>query len=78
MTAMSNVKRYECTVKVEVAFIPEQSDIENNRYAFAYHVTITNTGNIAAQLISRHWIITEGTANSRRSKVWVLLAHSHC
>ena len=40
-------------------FIAEQSDIEHNRYAFEYHVKITNTGNIAAQLISRHWIITE-------------------
>jgi ApaG protein len=48
-------------------FIAEQSDIERNRYAFEYHVKITNTGNIAAQLISRHWIITE--ANGAQQEV---------
>lgn len=56
---MSSATHYKCTVTVEAVFIAEQSDIEHNRYAFEYHVKITNTGNIAAQLISRHWIITE-------------------
>ena len=65
---MSNVKHYECTVKVEVTFIPDQSDIEHNRYAFAYHVTITNTGNVAAQLISRHWIIAEANGELQEVK----------
>ena len=65
---MSNVKHYECTVKVEVTFIPDQSDVEHNRYAFAYHVTITNTGNIAAQLISRHWIVTEADGETQEIK----------
>jgi len=65
---MSNVKHYECTVKVEVTFITDQSDVEHNRYAFAYHVTITNTGNIAAQLISRHWIVTEADGETQEIK----------
>ncbi|MFZ3086865.1 MAG: Co2+/Mg2+ efflux protein ApaG [Methylotenera sp.] len=65
---MSNVKHYECTVKVEVTFIPDQSDVEHNRYAFAYHVIITNTGNIAAQLISRHWIVTEADGEKQEIK----------
>ncbi len=56
---MANAKRYECTVTVEVEFLPDQSDITLNRYTFAYHIKITNTGNVAAQLISRHWIINE-------------------
>ncbi|TFW72580.1 Co2+/Mg2+ efflux protein ApaG [Methylotenera oryzisoli] len=64
---MSSDKHYECTVKVEVTFIAEQSDIEHNQYAFAYHVTIINTGNVAAQLISRHWVITE--ANGERKEI---------
>lgn len=64
---MSSAKHYECTVKVEVTFLAEQSDVELNRYAFAYHVTITNTGNIAAQLISRHWIVTE--ANGKQQEI---------
>ena len=53
---MTSAKHYECTVKVEVEFISDQSDIAQNHYAFAYHVKIANTGNVAAQLISRHWI----------------------
>lgn len=56
---MAQKNHYECTVKVEATFIPDQSDVAQNRYAFSYHVTITNTGNVAAQLISRHWVIVE-------------------
>lgn len=64
---MSN-KRYECTVSVVAAFIPEQSDIEHNQYAFAYTIKITNTGNVTAQLISRHWYITEADDEQREVK----------
>lgn len=56
---MAHKNHYECTVKVEATYIPDQSDVTLNRYVFSYHVTITNTGNIAAQLISRHWVIVE-------------------
>ncbi|HSH54478.1 MAG TPA: Co2+/Mg2+ efflux protein ApaG [Methylotenera sp.] len=62
---MANTKHYECSVTVEATFIPEQSDIEHNRYAFAYHVKITNTGNVPAQLISRHWIISEASGEQQ-------------
>lgn len=65
---MSSAKHYECTVTVEASFIPEQSDIQHNRYAFAYHIVITNTGNMPAQLISRHWIITEATGVAQEVK----------
>lgn len=51
--------RYEFTIKVDTAFVAEQSDDEQNRYVFSYTVTITNTGSVAAQLISRHWVITD-------------------
>lgn len=56
---MATTTNYECSVVVETTFIAEQSDITQNRYAFAYHVTINNTGTVAAQLISRHWVITD-------------------
>lgn len=65
---MTDEKHYECSVTVEAVFIPEQSDIEQNRYAFAYFVKITNTGNIPAQLISRHWIITGGDGDQKEVK----------
>lgn len=58
---MTSHKQYEFSVTVETAFVPDQSDLEQNRYVFSYTITITNTGTIAAQLISRHWVITDAT-----------------
>lgn len=52
-------QKYEITVRARSTFLPEQSDLEDGRYVFAYTITITNTGSEPAQLISRHWIITD-------------------
>jgi ApaG protein len=52
-------KRYEITVKARSTFVPEQSDEDGGRFVFAYTITITNTGTVAARLISRHWLITD-------------------
>jgi ApaG protein len=52
--------RYEFSVQVVPRYLPEQSDPDESRYLFAYTVTIRNTGDVAAQLLSRHWIITDG------------------
>ncbi|MCS7101463.1 MAG: Co2+/Mg2+ efflux protein ApaG [Burkholderiaceae bacterium] len=52
--------KYEFSVSAVPHYLPEQSAPEANRYVFAYTVTIRNTGEVAAQLISRHWIITDG------------------
>lgn len=54
-------KRYEFTMQVEPAYIDEQSDPAQERYVFSYTITITNTGSVAAQLISRHWVITDAS-----------------
>ena len=47
-------------VEVATRYLDEQSDPAANRFAFAYTITIRNTGTVAAQLIDRHWIITDG------------------
>lgn len=52
-------KPYDITVKARTVYIADQSDPARDRYVFAYTITITNTGGAAAQLLSRHWIITD-------------------
>ena len=59
ISPMATGKKHEITVTTRTAYIPEQSDPESGRYVFAYTITLKNTGNVAAQLISRHWIITD-------------------
>ena len=56
---MADPEKYDITVAVKTAYLADQSDPSRNRYVFAYTVTIANTGAVAAQLISRHWIITD-------------------
>jgi ApaG protein len=54
---MSLMAKYRFRVDVEPQFLPEQSEPAQDLYSFAYTITITNTGEVPAQLISRHWII---------------------
>jgi ApaG protein len=56
------IKKYDITVSTRTTFIPDQSDAVNGRYVFAYTITITNSGEVPAQLVSRHWIITDADA----------------
>lgn len=64
---MAESTKYEINVTTQVEFIPEQSSEEQDRFVFAYTITITNVGTIPAQLISRHWIITD--ANNQVQEV---------
>jgi ApaG protein len=50
---------YQMTVTVKTQYLEDQSDPDRSHYVFAYAVTIKNSGNVAAQLISRHWVITD-------------------
>lgn len=50
---------YEFTVSVRTQYLDEQSDPDNSHFVFVYTITIRNTGQVAAQLISRHWVITD-------------------
>ena len=54
-------------VAVVTTYLPGHSKPELGQYAFAYTITITNNGDVAAQLISRHWIITD--ANGKVQEV---------
>ncbi|MCY1418581.1 Protein ApaG [compost metagenome] len=52
--------RYQIDVSVVTRFLKEQSDPENDRFAFAYTITVQNNGSVPAKLMSRHWLITNG------------------
>jgi ApaG protein len=58
---------YQFSVSVRPQFVPEHSRPDEDKFLFAYTVTIRNTGDVAAQLISRHWIITD--ANNKVEEV---------
>jgi ApaG protein len=64
---MNQDPRYNISVSVETEFLPEQSDPEHDRYVFAYTVTVVNEGDVAAQLLTRHWIIRD--ANEKIEEV---------
>jgi len=59
--------KYDIRVSTESAYLESQSEPAAKRYAFAYTITIANTGSVAAQLLSRHWLITD--ANGRIQEV---------
>lgn len=56
---MATDKKHEISVSTRTIYIPDQSDPDSSRYVFAYTINIKNTGSVAAQLISRHWVITD-------------------
>ena len=56
---MADEKQYAVEVAAATQYLAEQSDEAAGRYVFAYTIRLRNTGKVAAQLISRHWIITD-------------------
>src|SRR5690554_326732 len=54
------MKPYDIVVSVTPRYLPDQSAPDEQHYVFAYTVRISNRGQQAAQVISRHWIITDG------------------
>lgn len=67
--------RPEFTCTVVVRPLPEQTDAETDQYAFAYTITIRNTGDVTAQLVARHWVITD--SNGRVDEVRGLAVVGH-
>jgi ApaG protein len=58
---------FDIRIQVATSYIDEQSEPDADRYVFAYTITISNNGDVAAKLLSRHWIITD--ANGKVQEV---------
>ncbi|MDW5441512.1 Co2+/Mg2+ efflux protein ApaG [Polaromonas sp. SM01] len=67
--------KYQFSCEVLPHYLPEQSAPEDDVYGFAYTVTITNTGDVAAQLISRHWIISDAKGHTEEIKGLGVIGH---
>ena len=67
--------RHAFEVQVLPQFLPEQSAPEQGLWSFAYTITITNAGEIPAQLISRHWIITNELGETEEVKGLGVVGH---
>jgi ApaG protein len=72
---MAESKKYEISVAAETHYLADQSDPQDGRYVFAYNITIRNTGNIAAQLISRHWIINDAESHVQEVRGLGVVGH---
>jgi ApaG protein len=72
---MARMSRPEFTCTVKVQPLPEQSDPDAGQHAFAYTVTIVNTGDITAQLIARHWIISDETGSTHEVRGLAVVGH---
>jgi len=60
---MDEGSRQAITVDVKTAYLADRSEPSRNQFVFAYTITLTNTGDAPAQLISRHWVITDADHN---------------
>jgi ApaG protein len=63
------MEKKHCDIRIQVAtsYVDHESEPDSDRYVFAYTITISNSGDIPAQLISRHWVITD--ANGKVQEV---------
>lgn len=64
---MTEKSSYTIDVQVETRFVPDQSKPGDNRYVFAYTITLRNAGDMPARLLTRHWMITD--ANGKVEEV---------
>jgi ApaG protein len=67
--------KYSFRVEVEPQYLPEQSAPAQDVYGFSYTITVTNTGEVPAQLISRHWMIVNAVGEVEEVKGLGVVGH---
>ncbi len=70
---MPRMSKPEFTCSVRVQHLPEQS--KGDEQAFAYTVTINNTGNVTGQLIARHWVIVDANGHTEQVRGLAVVGH---
>lgn len=62
---MADQDKHQIQIDVRTTYLSGQSEPGQNRYVFAYTITITNAGSVPARLMTRHWIITDANEQKR-------------
>ncbi|HSW52199.1 MAG TPA: Co2+/Mg2+ efflux protein ApaG [Sulfuricaulis sp.] len=62
---MTASDKHQIQIDVRTSYLPGQSEPGQNRYVFAYTITITNAGSVPARLVTRHWIIIDANEQKR-------------
>lgn len=65
---MTSDPQHNITVEVETQYVEGQSEPDSDRYVFSYTIIIRNEGSVPAQLLSRHWVITDANGNVQEVK----------
>ena len=65
----------EFKTSVIVRHLPEQTDAQAGQYAFSYTITIVNSGDTTAQLIARHWIVTDANGHAEEVRGLAVVGH---
>jgi ApaG protein len=73
MSKLEHAGQFTCAVKVQ--HLPDQSDPQNGLHAYAYTVTIVNTGEVTAQLVARRWLITNGHGDTEEVRGLAVVGH---
>lgn len=75
ISRMARMAHPEFTVHVATRYLPEQSAPEQPLYAFAYTITVRNTGDVPGQLIGRHWYITDAAGEEQEVHGLAVVGH---
>lgn len=75
MAYIGAMSRAHLTIQVVPQYLEDQSHPERGEYAFSYAVTVINTGDVAAQVIGRHWVISDATGKVQEVKGLALVGH---